>query len=269
MSPPFTSSHWARRTHTVSTGIKVLIKLDNFFLMLKCFRCSLNADFMWTHPVFPSFFVLLSVHFPLSLLSPESVSRWERDTVCPTFQRHHELELPHAAAGGDPQPLHLRGEAVAHCAHRLPHCSHCCWGRVHLLWRTEQVCLQLGPAGLWECLLRCLCSSFSRSFLGFPNYPGGNALSHVHGLRCKQDRTVRWSKRWRWDCCSQNRRRGLHAPEAQENVFWGTTTPGNRGGRGWPGGRSHDLWGSRDRAAKKTKRSSAAHTQAQNSTWWA
>lgn len=225
MSPLFTSCHWTCRTNAAPARIKVLLEKSALITFW---------NLHWS-----SFFCFLSS-------SPESVNSWERDTVCPTVQRHNELELPHAAAGGDPQPLHLRGEAVAHRAHRLPHRSHCCWGRVHLLRRTEQVCLQLGPAGLRECLLRCLCPSISRPLLGLPDYLGGDAFSHVHGLCCQQDRPIRRSQRRDWLYCRQNRRRGLHAQEAQENLLWSSAAPGHRGDRGGPGGRSYDLWGARD-----------------------
>ena len=64
--------------------------------------------------------------------------------------RHHELELPDTAAGGDPQPLHLRGQAVAHRAHRVPHRADRCRRRVHLLRRAGTSALStmaVVPAG--------------------------------------------------------------------------------------------------------------------------
>ncbi|EAW69853.1 guanylate kinase 1, isoform CRA_c [Homo sapiens] len=65
----------------------------------------------------------------------------------------HELELPDAAAGGDPQPLHLRGQGVAHGAGGLPHRADGCGRRGHLLGRAGQVHLQHAAARLRQRLL--------------------------------------------------------------------------------------------------------------------
>ena len=66
---------------------------------------------------------------------------------------HHELELPHPPARGDPQPLHVCREDLAHGPDRLPDRPYSRGRGVHLLRRAEQVCVQHGAARLRERLL--------------------------------------------------------------------------------------------------------------------
>lgn len=95
---------------------------------------------------------------------------------------HHELELPHSPTGGDPQPLHICREDLAHGIDRLPDRSYSRRRRIHLLRRAKQICVQHGAAGLRERLLWRLCTALSRALLGVPDHPGGHPLGHVPGL---------------------------------------------------------------------------------------
>ncbi len=116
-------------------------------------------------------------------LSTESVSCAVWDAVCPVVIRRHELELPDTSAGGDPAPLHVGGETLAHYASCLPHRTDCGGRRVHILRWAEQVCLQLGPTRMWERLLRCLRAALARAILGLSDHPVRHALSALYGLR--------------------------------------------------------------------------------------
>ncbi|KAJ1136479.1 hypothetical protein NDU88_002895 [Pleurodeles waltl] len=63
----------------------------------------------------------------------------------------HELELPHSPARGDPQPLDLCWQDMADHLDCVSHRPDCCWWRINILRRAEQIILVTTPSLLYLC----------------------------------------------------------------------------------------------------------------------